>query len=415
MRYLTATMMALLLFGCTTSDKEDTSELLPSGFHFYPNQGTSNKPIGLLADSGSYHLFYTTGGDVVGYAKSPNFLHWNFDSSIEPGEALSNISWDSSEDRFVLIEGDAAPYTLKTSTDLNKWSKQQMQLPNDASGIPRISRFQSNWILTLTNGEEISFFSSSDLITWNANNKLTVEVEASAAQLASVEDQAVLLLSAKNASYFIGSYDEQGFVPASNLMLLDHGQSITDVIATSTNQGTYLIGNLGKNSFTAPRKLSLSKNESTYLKGFPGSLVSTEVTAKRRSRLSQLKGDKSSWFSFPIEGYDLSFGVVLTNADERIAMQYDKRSSSVVFETELSNEKRSWSSTINSPLPDTVQVDVLIDYRAIEIYLNDGFFQASFPISPKTIPDRMLLEVDNSEAETKGIVYSISDKPVQYR
>nr|WP_245544308.1 glycoside hydrolase family 32 protein [Oceanicola granulosus] len=180
--------------------------------HFTPRTGWINDPNGLIHADGQWHAFYqynpagiTHGPMHWGHAVSDDLLNWSeLDVALAPdpdeGEAFSGSAVAASEGPFAPALGDAAyalVYTGHQPLDAPPPgdARERQCLALAGPGLDGIRRFERNpvledaeyrhfrdpkvifhaesgrWIMVITLGQEIGFYSSPDLVEWRAESR----------------------------------------------------------------------------------------------------------------------------------------------------------------------------------------------------------------------------------------------------
>lgn len=175
------------------------SETYRPKYHFTPARGYASDPNGLVYYEGEYHLFYQDGGkwahavstDMVNWKQLPIAIPWN-----EMGHAWSGSAVADLNDVSGLFNGESGLIAYYTSFNPAKWNGNQKIgvafskdkgrtwefydgnpiIPN-IGGVdgdwdfrdPKVvwDESRSQWIMVVSGGDHIRFFTSQDLLNWS--------------------------------------------------------------------------------------------------------------------------------------------------------------------------------------------------------------------------------------------------------
>ncbi|WP_347835969.1 glycoside hydrolase family 32 protein [Gracilibacillus sp. JCM 18860] len=173
-------------------------------YHYTPARGSASDPNGLVYFEGEYHLFHQDGGkwahavseDLIHWKHLPIALPWNDQGHIWSGSAVVDMDNDSGLFTNSNGKGMIAYYTsfnpdanngnqrigLAYSIDKGRTWKYSKEHPivienpgkseEDPGGWdfrdPKVVRDEANdrWIMVVSGGDHIRFFTSQDLIQW---------------------------------------------------------------------------------------------------------------------------------------------------------------------------------------------------------------------------------------------------------
>ncbi|GLX66230.1 hypothetical protein MU1_05740 [Paenibacillus glycanilyticus] len=173
-------------------------------YHYSPARGSASDPNGLVYYEGEYHLFHQDGGtwahavseDLVHWKRLPIALPWNDNGHVWSGSAVADLNNASGLFTDSGGSGLIAYYTsynpdayngnqrigLAYSTDQGRTWQYSSEHPivienpgkqGDEPGgwdfrDPKVVRDEANnrWIMVVSGGDHIRFFSSTNLIDW---------------------------------------------------------------------------------------------------------------------------------------------------------------------------------------------------------------------------------------------------------
>jgi fructan beta-fructosidase len=218
-RILSFFFALLLQIAAQTTTHAQTQELFRPRFHFSPKEKWMNDPNGLVYYQGTYHLFfqYYPGGIVWGpmhwgHAISKDLIHWQqqpialYPDSlgyIFSGSAVvdsNNTSGFGRNGKIPLVamfthhdpvaekagsktfQNESLAYSLDGGSSWTKYSG------NPVLRNPGITDFRDpgvfwyekgkKWIVALATKDRISFYSSTDLKSWNKESEFGVGIGA---------------------------------------------------------------------------------------------------------------------------------------------------------------------------------------------------------------------------------------------
>lgn len=417
----------LFVFGCTTNEQPNNE--LPisgafSGIHFQPNHGLNNQPINVIEDDGTFHLFYSTGSNEWGHATSNNMVHWISASAISLPAKVNgdifldpfNISGLSMTDSppWIKVLNHGEELEMSYSIDLTEWTKMELNLPEDISGTPTVSWYEATeeWILSLTNENKLVLLTSGNLTDWEIVDEINLPTKATKSFLRKLNGQWMLVIKGEVDWYQMGEFDGKKFSPLNEFSNLPTGPAKLQSIPFSNQESTYLISSTASGVFLVPRKLSYTNDQ---LIGFPIDEMKNQISAKRRSKLSALRGDKSSWFQFTLESIPKNLEILISNqSNELTYLVWNTKTNDLLIDrtsSVLEQDGGKESVFLKAPT-DRIQIDLFIDRGIIELYVNEGFSQATLIIPSQYIYDKVDLKVDGSFFDVPAIVYSISEEPL---
>ncbi len=419
-RKLAIACMIGLLLSCSTSDKEQRQRIpdgtyRPSGFHAFITHGSGNDPISLLKADTAYHLFYTTSSDEWGHLISSDMLSWQAAASFPIqshgyGEVIRdennltgyNAPWN-------ILWSDGNQLFLSYSQDGSEWN----ELENPvliAQGLPAVNWNEDLelWILTVTNNNEVSMYTSQNLSEWKASSSIPVE-NAQKASLLRIDGEWVLITYGITLGYQLGTFDTAGFVPDKDQVTF---QAINGLAVVMNGEDETII--ISKNetidsqvpTFSTP--LSIQLNESK-LNVMPSKTLQSQIVGKRRARLNKLLTDGPSWYNFTVDKDFESIEILIRDNSSEVRMAWNKSSNAVeitgsALATAAKEEPLSFEYAMSQ---ENVSVDILIDHASVDLFLNNGEFATSILVLPDTFFSSVELYLDGEKYDARGILYDI--------
>lgn len=424
MKKIAWTLVLLTLIGCSSSDSTESTPIdFSTLFHFSPKHGVDNIPISLVKSDETYHLFYSTGSSQWGHAISDDLISWQIANGIDiPGDLNGDIFIDQyysaelsqgNTEVWFLCFSESNDFKMKYSYDGQQWNDFQIDVPSGSIGTPKITWYEptESWLMTTTGQDSITVFNSENLQEWSQVGRLANQNNASFSQLVQVENKSILLTVGKNTQYQLVSFDGTNFSPTSPSANIDNGDSQLKGIIKSIDGRAILLSQIGNNSFATSREVSFRNNpdSASFLRTFPIAEFESKRTSKRRGKLSALKGDELTWFSFNLESVDEELEIYLSNEQaELLLITID------LDDNELTIDKRSERKGINgntssSDLIDIkgeqLKVDLLIDYASIEVFINDGEFALTTPVNPEILYNQVGVKIDGESYDARSIAY----------
>ena len=444
-------------------------------FHFTPKEKWMNDPNGLVYHNGEYHLFYQYYPDSTvwgpmhwGHAKSKDLLKWKHqDIALYPdslgyifsGSAVIDVKNTAGFGENAMVAAftyhdpikekdgqiDFQTQGIAHSNDNGKtWTKYE---GNPVIKNPGIRDFRdpkvfwnvekSNWQMVLVAKDEVQFYESMDLKSWNKisvfrfddNPPLGVwecpdifkmKVENTE------EEKWVLIVShgqgaangGSGTRYFIGDYDGTTFTTQQkSSQWLDYGtDNYAGVTYNNTPDGKRIfIGWMSnwdyatttptirwRSAMTLPRELTLNKNENGY---YVKSSLIEQIGTITTDVSSEVSGTPDTQFTYAdlqrsLLSYDITdithpFEISLSNSKEELyTISYDPKSR--IFSTDRSksgnidfNKKflKNPKQRMTIGARTQMSLTLVLDASSIEIFVNDGEFVMTnqiFPSEPYT-------------------------------
>ena len=397
----------ILLLGCTSSTEETSNSLLTNtGLHIVPNHGSKNIPISVFDEGGSYHLIYSTGSKEWGHLVSPNMIHWSFDHSFEVptsevGDVVSaELSGDTTNTWIMFYDQEGVK--ARVSTDRNEWQCFDLTSDTEMRGIPKINEgFDGDWIMTITNDQNISFYHSSDLRVWSKYNALTNKYSASYAEVAIIENKPFLMIDGY-AGYLAMRFEGEQLMTISDLSMLPNAAAGTYFQADGIKAVIYA---LESKLFSTP--LEVEVNENNTLRLAPSEFLKNQTLVKRRGRLSRLIGDNMcTIFSFKIDSIASTSKVILSNeTGDQVEIGVVRDGNT--FQIEFEGKSFEFEEPSGDP---SLRIDLIVDHNYVGLFAN-GFTHVGAIIHSAPLFNKVSVAVDGVEVNPRSIVYTISDVP----
>jgi fructan beta-fructosidase len=480
-RILLFTSVLFLFSNCSDVDisSKSNAELVTIGdndyrpdFHFTPQAKWMNDPNGMVYYKGEYHLFYqhnpyaaVWGPMHWGHAISTDLVNWQeLPIALYPDD-LGNIFSGSivvdtnntsgfklgSESPLVAVFTHQNPtnngqtQSLAYSNDKGRsWTKYEnnpVLVNNDKADFrdPKVSWHEGTqkWVMVLAAGDEIMFYTSTNLKNWEYKNSFGKDVGAHGGvwecpDLFKIEDENgqetwALLVSinpggpngGSGTQYFLGDFDGETFTSSqSETLWLDYG---TDNYAGVTwgnepsNRNLFMgwmsnwsyAQNVPTNSYrsamTFARTLHWQNNngKSIIVSKMPTELIyaiggvvveNTNVSSKFELIDDETIGNGKFYLEAILDFSAINKAKIeWGNKSSGVVIEYDKIKSEFILNRAESGFKFNNlnGNIIKCPyvLPDLNQlkISMLVDKSSMEIFLNDGervITALVFPLSP---------------------------------
>ncbi len=479
--------------------------------HFSPARQWMNDPNGLVYLDGEYHLFYqyhpysnVWGPMHWGHAVSRDLLHWQelapalypdqlgtiFSGSIvidhhnssglgQPGIAPM-VAIFTYHDQMAANSGSQTFQSQGLAYSLDRgrsWQKYQANpvLANPGKldfRDPKISWHAASkrWIMTLAVKNQLSFYSSSNLLQWQHLSDFGAELQLGGVwecpdlvpmTIAGSNKRKDVLLASINPGapnggsgtfYLVGQFDGQQFLPDRQpngelqLQWLDYG---TDNYAgvTFTNLPTarpdpLLIGWMSnwnyattvpterwRSSMTLPRQLQLQQiGDSLLLTSTPlAELQSHQQLVKDWPGHTLTAG--ASWQQqWPLQPGDSSrlqlelqpaiagkFRLQLGNGKQQLQLRFDLAKRQLILDRSAAGEV-SFSNTFaalqQAPLflpatPTSLKLDLILDQNSLELFINDGSTVLTSLLFPSTAFTQLSLQTEQALRINSGRLYRL--------
>lgn len=294
-------ILLLLAFitGCKSqgSNKDLTSSPGYPAMHLSSAAKWMREPVSFVYQNGSYHLFYLTSDTAYGNTKlrqadSKDMVNWSEGKNAFSLKMSSEISYgvfvsdtgnttgykNASKEMLVAMllvksgnagQSDSAHFEMGISSDSgNSWElvKDKISFPGklDVNRKPSVvwDVNAGKWIMTITEFNDLYFYSSPDLKNWTAESTFSIPEELGAGavdkatllQIAGSEKHILLVDNGQGGinggswvQYFVGTFDGHNFVNQSKkIHVFDYGKdNYSNVVCSGlpqTERRTLLTG-----------------------------------------------------------------------------------------------------------------------------------------------------------------------------
>jgi len=453
-------LITLLFLSCKFSSEKETNQL---SIHFTTNELKEVIPSGLIHDGKDYHLFYqgkTDSATKWEQTTSTDLIHWNKSLTLTFPDSTGNVNsasfvidWNNTSGLAkdgprplvaiyqVSSSDQSSSQYLAYSFDFGKTWTKYAENPlslNTGQASYKISKIiwheeSQKWILVLTGQDHVRFYSSDNLIDWQLNSTFSEVLDYISGEWDyadffpliaedSNETKWILLVSYNSGNpssgagtrSIVGDFNGFTFQPVhEKIKSVDYGKDNFAGVTCNLNNDCYHMGCINNsteasqsfNSFTLPRKLSLSRNFNGYIiKSAPAEEIS-QLRAKRKLIASaDLKGaiaitqkqtlpyeinltfntNKLQWLNFAEK-----FGVELSadNGDKiTVAYNHSKRVFYIdrLF-SDTNDQKANPQETDYAPFianGETLDFRIIIDHASIELFSGNGCVVMTERISP---------------------------------
>lgn len=405
-------------------------------YHFVPFKNWINDPNGLCWYKGKYHLFYQANPHSQkwdnmywGHAASPDLIHWvHLPYVFEPqkeilknpalkGGAFSGSAVPFKDEVYFYLTRHLGPLedgdstlewqTMTKSRDMLNFDEEKVIIRSKPAGVghdfrdPKVFRANGKWYLVLganLNGDSaILLYSSSDLCNWTYENPLILEKDRRSTTFEcpdcfELDGKYVAVGAMMNhvdehnrrqmTKYYVGNFENQTFhVAASGLF--DFGGNFYAVQSFEHEGRRIAIGwisdfygehirvpNGAYGSFSIPRVLSLH-NFRLHMEPVPEiySLKEKAIYSGRGENVS-LQGIKGNSYYANLEFCgSTDFNILLgENGGSSISLQ---RLNGV---TKIKTDGvKSENVDFVSDAEDIENIEIFVDRRVVEVYLNHGY------------------------------------------
>ncbi|MEP1033307.1 GH32 C-terminal domain-containing protein [Ekhidna sp.] len=421
-RQLVIICSALIIFSCSTSEKEQRQRIpdgtyRPSGFHAFISHGEGNTPISLIKVDSIYHLFYTTGTDEWGHLSSNDLLNWKADISF-PIAAHGNgaVIWDDKNftgfnSPWNIIVSDGDQLSLSYSQDGVDWIEFEDNPILTTKGNPSVSWSSDleEWILTITKENEVSFYSSQNLIEWKKYSSVSLNDLASKSSLLNLEGQWILLSQKEKLNYQMISFDGSTFQTVGDPVYLDGCNTDFGALLITEENTAFISKNRTTNpqlpTFSTPLSISLSDGR---LNLNPSITFQSQIIGKRRAKLSKLLTDGPSWYNFTIEESFEELEIVLSDNTSEVRILWNVTSQKMIITGSALPSNEIIELNLQSEIsPENLMTDILIDHASVDLFFNKGAFATSILTLPDSFFSKVEVYLDKENYDAKAVLYDI--------
>ena len=473
-------LFILLITSCKFNTEKESTQ---ASIHFTTNELKEGIPTGLIHDGKEYHLFYQGKADSATtkweQTTSADLIHWNNPAELTfpdvngiVNSASFVIDWNNTsglakeENRpLVAIYQVSSPdqsnsQYLAYSFDLGKtWTKyaENPLALNTGQASYKISKIiwheeSQKWILVLTGSDHVRFYSSDNLIDWQFSSTFSEVLDYISGKWdytdffplidkESNETKWILMVSYHSGSpssgagtrSIVGDFNGFTFQPVhEKIKSIDYGSDNFAGVTCNLNNDCYHIGCINNstetgsssNSFTLPRKLSLSRNFNGFIiKSAPVEEISQLRGKKKLIAGADLKGvlavkekqtlpyeinlsfniNKVQWLNFAEK-----FGVELfTDQGDRMIVAYN-HSKRVFYIDQLfyrtNNQTEKSPETDYAPFianGETLDLRIIVDHHSIELFSGNGCVIMTEKISTDKVFDRIKIFAEGGEITLK--------------
>ena len=384
------------------------------GFHYSEMDLSKVIPYGLIENESEYHLVYSN-EDTWAQASSNDLINWSFTRKIPiSAQSSGGIVIDEAnqsglggidQQPWLIYYEEDGEISLKYSLDKTNWIDANIDIPEEVVGAPHISKRPDTeeWILTVSKGQVASILVSNDLITWRKMTELTLPSDRKAL-LTFVNDRCIVMTGGKDPVYAVGRIESNKFIIESSFKPFKLFSEDLDLTVGLISNIPTMIHTVGNRILGIAKSIDLSD---TAISLVPSEKITNVTATKRRGKLSKLKGETSSRFTFSIDGFQEGFSIRLFNEQgESLIVGFDngflidKTKASSAFDGERVN--LDWDLDGNE-----VQFDVIIDYAAIEVVINDGEIVIPLEVNSVFIYNQIEVTVDQRKYDARAVIYTL--------
>lgn len=478
-------LIILLFISCNFSSEKGSKQ--PS-IHLITSKLKESIPSGLIHDGKEYHLFYQGKSDSTKIkweqTTSTDLIHWNKsvavtfpDSSGTVNSASFAVDWNNTSELSKDGNSPLVAIYQVSSSDLSnsqhlaysfdfgktwmKYTESQVSL-NTGTASYKISKIiwheeSQKWILVLTGRDHVRFYSSDNLIDWQLNSTFSEVLDYVSGEWdysdffsiipeGSNETKWVLMVSYDSGNpssgagtrSIVGDFNGFTFQPVhEKIKSVDYGTDNFAGVTLNINNDCFHIGCINNsteanqsfnskanNSFTLPRKLTLSRNFNGYIiKSSPVEKINQLRAKKKLIAGTDLNGaititqkqtlpyeinltfntNKLQWLNFAEK-----FGVELSTVNgDKIVVAYN-HTLRVFFINRLFTSTKN--NTEQSPEIDyapfiangqTLDFRIIIDHSSIELFSGNRSVVMSERISQDMIFNRVKIFAEGGEITLK--------------
>lgn len=473
-------LIMLLFLSCKFSPEKETTQ---ASIHFTTDGLKEGVPSGLIHDGKEYHLFYQGKTDSITtkweQATSIDLVHWSKPAELTlpdvngtVNSASFVIDWNNTSGLakdgprpLVAIYQVSSPdqiisqylaYSFDLGKSWTKYAENPLSLDTGQASY-KISKTiwheeSQKWILMLTGRDHVRFYSSDNLIDWQFGSAFSEVLDYISGEWdyadffplidkESTQTKWILLVSYNSGNpssgagtrCIVGDFNGINFQPVhEKIKSVDYGSDNFAGVTCNLNNDCYHIGcinnsteaSFSSNSFTLPRKLSLSRNFNGYiLKSAPVEEISRLRGKKKLIAGADLKGviavsekqsvpyeinltfniNKLQWLNFAEK-----FGVELsTDNGDRMTVAYN-HSKRVFYIDRLfsstGNQTEKPMETDYAPFianDETLDLRIIIDNSSIELFSGNDCVVMTEKISPDKVFNHVKIFAEGGEITLK--------------
>jgi len=483
------TLLTVVLFWVSCG-RAPERESRPS-VHFDAGGLNRATPSALIHDGKTYHLFYqgksSNDQNKWEQATSPDLVHWEKstalllpDSSGVIKSAGFVIDWDNTsglakngKQPLIAIYQNLSTDALQLafSYDFGKtWAKyteRQVSLGTSVSEY-KISKIiwheeSQKWILVATGRDHVRFYSSDNLVDWQLNSTFTEVLDYVSGEWnhtdffpliaeGTNENKWVLMVSYNSGNpssgagtrSIIGDFNGFAFQPVrEKIKSVDYGSDNFAGVTAMVNNDCYHIGCVSNsadtstvNSFTLPRKLSLSRNFNGFVvQSSPVEAVDQLRGKKKLIAETNLNGilainekqtlpyelnltfnlNKLQWLNFA-EKFGAEF---LTDQGDILIVAYNHTKR--VFYVDRQYKGQTEQAELPIPVDygpyianqETLDLRIIIDHSSVELFSGNGHVVMTEKLRPNKEFNKLKLFADGGEITLKeGRIYNLNNYPI---
>lgn len=470
----------------------DTAEKYRPAFHFTPRQGWMNDPNGMFYKDGVYHLYYqhnqyaaVWGNMSWGHATSTDLVHWNHHPVAIDGDTALGAIFSGSciidkdntagfgKDAIIAFYTAAAERQMQSmaySTDGGMTFTKYEGNPIVTSGKtdfrdPKVIWHEptKKWIMILAGGQEMEFWSSSNLKDWTYESSfgegqgchggvwecpdlMLMPVEGT------TESKWVLICNinpggpagGSATQYFVGDFDGKKFTNATpeKTKWMDYGKDHYAAVSWSNAPEGRHIGiawmsnwqyanvtptKMFRSSNSLPREWSLYEYDGDYyvksapVKEFDKCLVKTASKSKisigKKPSAINIPGEKEGIYAIDCRIEKPASGKVmmsLVNASgERVDMYYDGTTFNVDrSKSGLTGFSADFAKTSSAPVnsdSDYVDLRIVVDKASVEVFGDGGKFVLTNLVYPAKPYGKIEFSTDGKKTKVTDLkIYKIN-------
>lgn len=415
----------IFLFAIACSSPSETaheSNFYPShlkSYHFSPQHGEKNEPVSLVKHKQEYELYYKTGSDEWGIAKSQNLIDWSASGSVSMPENVegkvvidqlntSELANDTNHPT-VIVYAHKGEVRLKYSTDKQVWTEHPhsvLSLEGYLNDVFWHDELASWILLEVTEKLTVAFYSSQNLRQWTKTGSGELLDGAESVQVARVDSSYVLFQQTAlgQLHYTLGAFTSVGFKPTSSPQKAPYKSQTSTATLYFDNELALLANMATGNTFAAPKQLRL-ENES--LRVFPVENFKVKFKSKRRGRLSKLQAAGPCWFNFQMQDPAQFEVQIKGDKSEVLRLSWENLTNKLIISNpdEASPTQQLVQDVYLST--ERLEVDILMDLPVVEIFLNEGEFAIELVSHPDSTFNQVSVKVDGASSDLPGSLYDL--------